>query len=250
MASDCLEKLVAALEAQPKCDLAHCNLRPIDAAGKTIDTEWETLSMIARASTGWLSRPHVRLAPYDGLLHLTGESVYTSITQLLIRRSLFERIGYFEGDWGSMGDYHWNMRASLVASTVHVPETWGGWRIHPSQATASIGYGKPEFRKRMDAMILDGVESARGICPPRLMEKLDSGWAGYFIEHRRLGEKLAGLPNQFQRMTTLARLALESPYARARLYARLFSEKELSRPPQEVVREWVRSLGISEPFVG
>jgi hypothetical protein len=45
-------------------------------------------------------------------------------------------------------------------------------------------------------------------------------------------------------------LALESPYARARLYARLFSEKELSRPPQEVVREWVQSLGISEPFVG
>ena len=90
----------------------------------------------------------MRRAPFDGLLHLRGRAVYTSITQLLIRRSLFDRIGHFDSRWGSVGDFNWNMRAGLVTNTVHVPDTWGGWRIHASQATALNDFMSAEHAER------------------------------------------------------------------------------------------------------
>ena len=96
---------------------------------------WSTRSVFALSSGPLLDRSHIRRAPFDGLLHLSGRSVYISITQLLIRRSLFDRIGLFESTWGSVGDFNWSMRAGLAASTVHVADTWGGWRLHAAQAT-------------------------------------------------------------------------------------------------------------------
>ena len=77
--------------------------------------------MFARSSGQLLHRAHIRRAPFDGLSHLTGEIVYTSLTQLLIRQSLFTGIGLFSSRWGSVGDFNWNMRACLVANTVHLP---------------------------------------------------------------------------------------------------------------------------------
>jgi GT2 family glycosyltransferase len=114
MAPDCLEKLVEALETHPECDLAHCQLQ---AEGELADAKndwWQKRSLFARSSGDLMDCLHIRLAPFDGLLHLYGEPVYTSTTQLLIRRSLFDRIGLFEPRWGSIGDFHWGMRVSLL----------------------------------------------------------------------------------------------------------------------------------------
>ena len=138
MAIDCIEKLTAALEQHPDCDLAHCLLKTIDANGNECPNPWSQHSTFAKSSGPLLHHTHIRRAPFDGLLHLSGEIVYMSITQLLIRRSLFERIGEFSGRWGSVGDFHWEMRAGLVANTIHVPDTWGGFRMHPIQATAAV----------------------------------------------------------------------------------------------------------------
>jgi GT2 family glycosyltransferase len=179
MAPDCLERLVAALDAHPECDIAHCTLRPIDERGETIASTyhwWARASAFAVSSGSWLHRPHVRRAPFDGLLHLEGGSVYVSITQLLVRRSLFDDIGYFESTWGSVGDFDWSMRAGLVANTVHVPDTWGGWRVHGGQATAGVRLGSDEHARRIDAMI----EHAVAVCAPRIapaiLEALESRW--------------------------------------------------------------------------
>src|SRR5207302_9066095 len=131
-----------ALDANPDCDLAHCNLRMFDTHGDELaSTWWLKCSVFARSSAELLQQQHVRRAPFDGLLHLLGDTVYTSITQLLIRRSLFSRIGLFESRWGSLGDFNWNMRAGLLANAVHVPDTWGGWRQHTAQATAAARFG-------------------------------------------------------------------------------------------------------------
>ena len=105
MPADCLEKLVAALDANPDCDLAHCPLRAIDENGNDvveIGKWWSEASAFVQSSGPFLHRLHVRRAPFDGLLHLLGGSVYVSITQLLIRRRLFDRIGGFESRWGSV----------------------------------------------------------------------------------------------------------------------------------------------------
>ena len=159
MPSDCLEKLVRALESHPECDVAHCKLKAIDEKGGDDERSewWRTRSLFARSSGDLLDHPHIRKAPFDGLLHLLGETVYTSITQLLIRRSLFDRIGMFESTWGSVGDFNWDMRAGLAASTIHVPDTWGGWRIHSSQATSGVSIGSPEHSRKIQSMIEDAI---------------------------------------------------------------------------------------------
>src|SRR5262245_24802828 len=177
MARDCLEKMVAALDAHPECALAHCPLRVIDEHGRDIprlQEAWADWSYFARSSGQLRDRPHVRLAPFDGLLHLGGETVYRSITQLLVRRSLFESIGMFESTWGSVGDFDWEMRAGLVASTVHVPDTWGGWRIHESQATASAFIGSEEHGQRIDGMIDHAVAAGRLKLAPPVTQHLSS----------------------------------------------------------------------------
>ena len=135
MAPDCLEKLVAALDAHPECALAHCPLKAIDEHGREIPhimEAWSEWSIFALSSGPLRDRCHVRLAPFDGLLHLGGETVYRSITQLLIRRSLFDSVGMFESRWGSVGDFNWDMRAGLVANTVHVTR-YVGRVAHPCE---------------------------------------------------------------------------------------------------------------------
>jgi len=103
MAVDCLEKLVAALEQHEDCDLAHCSLRLIDKEGAPVQG---LTGMFARSVPEMLERRHIRRAPYDGMLHLTGWTVYRSITELLIRRSLFSRIGGFPTTWGPISDFN------------------------------------------------------------------------------------------------------------------------------------------------
>ena len=173
MAPDCLEKLVGALEAHPECDIAHCRLRTIDERGEDTDSEWWPAdSIFARSSGDLLQRPHIRRAPYDGLLHLLNSPVYISVTQLLIRRSLFDRIGFFKSQWGSVGDYNWNMRAGLVANTIHVPDTWGGWRVHASQATAGVALRSLEHSRKIEGMIEDAIASCGKTLAPNFHRPL------------------------------------------------------------------------------
>lgn len=80
-------------------------------------------------------RPHIRKAPLDGLLHTCLTTTYHSITQLLIRRTTFQKWGLFKTQWGSRCDFEWGMRVSLVCNTVHIPEFLATWRIHSAQAT-------------------------------------------------------------------------------------------------------------------
>lgn len=175
MAADCLEKLVGALDEHPECDIAHCPLRPIDEHGNevtAISEAWRQQSMFALGSGALLHVRHVRRAPFDGLLHLLGGSVYISITQLLIRRSLFDRVGYFQRRWGSVGDFNWSMRAGLAADVVHVPDTWGGWRVHASQATADVAFTSPEHARKVDDMIEDALAACGVLLAPQLRERL------------------------------------------------------------------------------
>jgi hypothetical protein len=159
MADDCLDKMLGALMENPDCDLAHCPMRVLDEDGELGADWWSGSSLFARSSGDFLNRRHKRLAPFDGILCLLGDNIYSSVTQLLIKRSLFDKIGYYQPDWGSIGDFHWNLRAGLVASTVHVPDTWGGWRMHQDQATAGVRIGSAEHQAKIDAMIGDVLQN-------------------------------------------------------------------------------------------
>lgn len=192
MAHDCLAKLSDALDRHPDCDIAHCPLRVIDAEGRAIHSPcWPEATVFAEGlPTDACSREHIRRAPYDGLLHLTGKHVVLSITQILIRRRLFEKIGYFHSTWGSVSDFHWEMRAGLAANMIHVPDTWASWRVHPKQITVT-NLRSPERDERIQAMIDDALAVCEPLLPPHVRNhewfrntKLLRDYYGY-LDHGR-----------------------------------------------------------------
>ena len=135
MTPDCLEKMVATLDKNTDCDLCQCKLEFIDENSELLPAEKQWSVHTSTYLKQWLDCPHKRYAPYDGILHFAVLTVYTSLTQLLICKQLFERIGYFKTDWGSMADFEWGMRASLLYNTVYIPEVLATWRKHSGQAT-------------------------------------------------------------------------------------------------------------------
>jgi len=247
MPPDCLEKLVAALDAHPDCDVAHCRLMPIDGHGNempTLSKWWSTQSVFALSSGPLLDRSHIRRAPFDGLLHLSGRSVYISITQLLIRRSLFDRVGLFESTWGSVGDFNWSMRAGLAASTVHVPDTWGGWRLHAAQATAGAGLGSPEHAKKIDAMIENAIEKCSGFLPPSLQSRLESR-CGECHDLRTFERELVRRSNPFERRAyVLRRMLSGSVAAKQHVQERLLAEPRWLDQFSDRVQRWLQDAGV------
>lgn len=176
MMPDCLEKMVAALDANAECGLCQCELLIIDEHGRVhADDGWSTWLNYAPE---WKGREHKRLAPHDGLLHFALRTVYTSITQLLIRKTVFERVGYFDPRFGSCGDFEWEMRAALLYDVVYLPQKLATWRKHLSQAT------KPSENSANRALMLKmsqvAFERARGLEPVALGEISLRGWLRFY----------------------------------------------------------------------
>ena len=243
MAPDCLEKLVDALDRNPDCDLAHCPLRVIDSEGALLlSPSWPDATVFADGLGDVVAMPHIRKAPHDGLLHLTGAQVYLSITQLLIRRSLFLKIGNFPSRWSNVSDFNWEMKAGLVASTVHVPDTWASWRIHPAQATALHRPKSLESDRVSEEMIQDAIrtcepwmcETARN-CP--LFEKSKSmrDYSNYLTHEPSVVRR---------RLYQVGRLLSGPPEIRHKLISKFWRRRRSSAQLPEEIREWFNRSGM------
>jgi glycosyltransferase involved in cell wall biosynthesis len=132
-----LEEMIKALDKNKDCDLAHCNLSIIDVNTNSIEPNpWNTY-LSTSFYNFYIHTSHKRLAPLDGVLHAFLFTIYTSITQLLIRKKVFYEIGMFSTEYGSLADFLWGMNVSLKFNTIHVPQYLATWRIHPNQLTSS-----------------------------------------------------------------------------------------------------------------
>ena len=218
----------------------HRRARPRRRGGITVVVG----TLRVRGSSGpLLHQPHVRRAPFDGMLHLLGGAVYISITQLLIRRALFDRIGMFESQWGSVSDFNWEMRAGLVANTIHVPDTWGGWRLHAAQATASASFGSEEHGQKIDSMIDHAVATCRSKLEPPAPRHLSS-WVARAKDLRKFNRELVRHPDDTiaRRRFIVAQLVTGSAAARAHVLCKLSG-----RVPEEFherLRNWLEYAGV------
>lgn len=168
MTPDFLEVMVKALDEHPQCDLAHCKLKIIDENGAPHPTlPWDKFFCAAYFGD-LINKEHIRMAPHDGLLHCGVKTVYTSITQLLIRRTLFDRIGLFLTNYGSIADFEWEMRASLVANTIHIPAYLATWRVHRSQGTDQNFLHSSKHRTKLLELIDHAFNKAKKINPTLL----------------------------------------------------------------------------------
>lgn len=247
MAPDCLEKMVAALERHGDCDLAHCPLVFIDETGGSVgDQRWPQFTALEHDLPELLERPHVRRAPYDGLLHLTGRHVYLSITQLLIRRSLFSRIGGFPSKWGSMSDFNWEMKAGLVADTVHVPDTWASWRMHRKQVSASIDIFSVERDRKFEEMIQDAVQTCEAYLDPSIVSGLRLRWLDWSKEIRTYYSGLRRRRNHLsRRIFQISQVFNGTAAARSELIGRLFGRQKWPDAAPAEIRLWLESIGLN-----
>jgi glycosyltransferase involved in cell wall biosynthesis len=160
MHSDCLTVLVGLLDEYPNVGIAQCGLEIIDENSQPLPAErqWEnfTLGVFDR---NLVTQPNLRLAPHDGLLHTALFTICTSVTQVLVRRSIFDRLGLFERKWGSIGDFEWHMRVGLTVDCIFTPEKLASWRQHSSQATGDIHTA--EVRKMMIEMARHAFERSK-----------------------------------------------------------------------------------------
>ncbi|MDB5150049.1 MAG: glycosyl transferase family 2, partial [Mucilaginibacter sp.] len=91
---DFLDKMVNVLEANPDCSIAHCCLNIIDEGGEPTESQWHDWEKV-KFYGDHIYQYHKRMAPYDAIVHFGWSTVYTSIVQLLIRKDLFEQVGFF-----------------------------------------------------------------------------------------------------------------------------------------------------------
>lgn len=244
MAPDCLEKLASALERHADCDLAHCTMRTIDPVGAPVhEPRWPECTVFAQGLGNQVNQRHVRRAPYDGLLHLTGGVVYFSITELLIRRSLFNRIGHFQPRWGSIGDVNWNMKAGLTTNTIHVPDTWATYRVHPTQATAAVNYRSTDHFRRIEEMIDDAIVTCRGFLHPDVQRSLGSAWLDKSRDMRAYYANLSVRPSAVGRRWYQARQWLLSADIRAEVKRVLSGEPKWGDRAPSDIRVWLETLG-------
>ena len=206
MTPDCLAELVAALEGHPECDIAQCCLHAIDDEGKVMAGWWKLVGAARFLGDDYL-RPHLRRAPYDGVLHCAMHTIYHSITQVLIRRSAFAKTGPFPTGYGSGGDFCWGMRAGLNCDVVHVPKFLATWRIHTSQASA--GYAETAAERALMAGMVDAALAS--VPPGSPASRLPTGPLRFPYRYGRHRLEFAGARTPFRRLVALAGLVFGDP---------------------------------------
>jgi len=207
MSPDCIKQLVSALDAHSDCDIAQCCLHAIDEHG-TIVPDWWRLIGLARFLGDDYLRPHIRRAPYDGILHAGMHTIYHSITQVLLRKTIFAATGPFPTQYGGGGDFCWGMKAGFVCNVIHVPAFLATWRIHAEQVSHT--YRETSAERAQMALMVDEALSARPISHPSSRLPAAPLRFPYRYEYHRLA--YAETPTRVGKLIKLLRFAITEPF--------------------------------------
>lgn len=128
-----LERLLVPLRKRSEIQIAVCDFQPIDAKSNPIENRDD---QIRRRMFGeWLDVSSIRDGKTEFLLCACFITTWVTMTAVLFRRTLLERVGLFRTDRGSQADVEWTMRACLASDIACVPGRLATWRLHESQAT-------------------------------------------------------------------------------------------------------------------
>ena len=129
-----LEKLSRALDENPDVDLAYSGFDFIDSTGAIAATSRVRPLELVGQDAGSGKRNRVE----DLLVHCLVGVAWVTITAVLVRRRLFERIGLFRSDCGALSDQLWAVAAACSTDSIYIPERLATWRIHDAQVSGKI----------------------------------------------------------------------------------------------------------------
>lgn len=155
MLPTCLERSVAALEANPDAGFCSFNLELIDALSRPLPDAWSRSLNVAYYGD-WIHRAHRREGRAEGARVFLLGIVHTAMNGLLIRHRIFEQAGPFPCEYGYAGDLAWQLRALRLAPTVHLPDALAQFRRVDSAATFTM----PDYHTRVCQVLVDHLNLA------------------------------------------------------------------------------------------
>jgi glycosyltransferase involved in cell wall biosynthesis len=136
-----VSKTTSALDVCADIDVCHFQCNLIDENGKVLSKTDDLFGadfIYADAN----KYAHRRSGICDFFMHFVYRALYTTITSLVFRRSLIDKLEGFSTFFGTSSDYDWTMRMCLFTDILYIPETLATWRTHLDQATKSVSYSQ------------------------------------------------------------------------------------------------------------
>ncbi len=130
----CLQRLQEVIEGAPDTELIHYKIKIIDAAGRDSDYTWQDRLAVRYWGTQ-IDRRHWRDGTQEYWRHVLYGSVYISLTELAVRRSLLLTVPPFEEEIGAWADILWAARAVRGRKVLHIPSVLATWRKREGQVT-------------------------------------------------------------------------------------------------------------------
>jgi glycosyltransferase involved in cell wall biosynthesis len=247
MTPNCLEQMVESLERNPDCGLCHCCLEIIDTNGRAAEetNAWENWDRQKNCFGEWIRIHHVRRAPHDGILHFGWGTVYTSLTQLLVRRRVFEELGLFRTDCSSYADFEWGMRVGLTENVVHLPRKLATWRRHTRQATQTTEMLRMRARGEFHRLVGNALQSLQARDPKlaRALRRSDLN-RFYLVDECHLRRLLSD--SVFSKLSETVGFVLRHPFFSAQwLLHKIFHEEGIIGDFGEAVRQEFAKLDLT-----
>ena len=133
-------------------DLCVCRYERIDAEGRVSPDKPGDLD---RFYGDRMDVPHVRSGMLEFLAVTSVGCHWDSVTAMLFRRALNEKIGSFQTDCGNSADQIWRWKALLYSDVAYLPDRLATWRVHDEQSTSRSQLPDAKWYYDQIAKILD-----------------------------------------------------------------------------------------------
>lgn len=135
----CFPELVSttvnALDTYSDVDACHFQFCLIDEIGKIVQSSESITQQYCDLYCEVNQYPHLRSGLCEFMMHFVYRAIYTTITSLVFRRCLIDKLGGFATTYGSIGDYDWTMRLGLFTDVLFIPKLLSTWRVYQEQAS-------------------------------------------------------------------------------------------------------------------
>jgi glycosyltransferase involved in cell wall biosynthesis len=133
---------VKALDLYPDLDACNFQFACIDERGAIILSPEQVVQEHFNVYCDVTNYAHRRSGLCEFMMHFVYPSIYMSITSLVFRSNLLEKMQGFTTLHGSVGDCDWTMRLGLFTDILYIPKLLATWRRYEEQATHNLSSPK------------------------------------------------------------------------------------------------------------